>query len=183
MYTTPIRNDYDDSRYRCCYNMHVEKAAYAIAFIGAVFSGIAASYYFLEGNTAYAQGKPTFYLPFLILNMLTLLSLIFLVVFLIAMFVIMPTAYKDGWAKVFHDEGIKFHSEQELLDRIRKTLGVTIAVTTIYTALVAYFYSIIYRAYKFMREQIAHGVPISKHKYIASKSIRRFNIAKTYLFI
>uniref|UniRef100_A0A915CQ51 Uncharacterized protein n=1 Tax=Ditylenchus dipsaci TaxID=166011 RepID=A0A915CQ51_9BILA len=178
MYTTPIRNDFDDSRYKCCCNIHVERAAYYIAFIGAGLSGIAAVSYFSQGNTLfgvsclcnfffhfsilYAQrtNKPKFYLPFLIVNILAIVLLIFSVIYLIAVFVIMPESHKERLARVFQDGSIKFSTEEEFLAEIRMTLVIAIAATALYTALVAYFYYIVYRAYMFMREKIAHEIPL-----------------------
>ena len=80
----PLEDNY--YRSRCCCNAHVERAAYWIAFLGALLTAAWAVLQFLTGNliafilslfiflvywlilAAQKRRQPVFYMPFLILN-------------------------------------------------------------------------------------------------------------------
>jgi len=119
---------YYDPKHRCCCNrMHVEKGAYLIAFVGAVFSAALAVVHFFTLNFVacafclfglivclciiWAQKKrdPGLYLPYLIVNAIGIVVGFMNLIFLIVMIVVLPEFYvhfiQDKYEKAYsHDK-------------------------------------------------------------------------------
>uniref|UniRef100_A0A915DPZ2 Uncharacterized protein n=1 Tax=Ditylenchus dipsaci TaxID=166011 RepID=A0A915DPZ2_9BILA len=153
----------NDSKYRCCCGVHVERAAYAIAFVGAILAAISAIFYFFDGNIGYgvgsllnffiyfsilyAQSKQSsgLYLPFLVLNGLAILLFVGQIVYLIIVYIYMP-----DWQNV-PNQSYEFYSQ------VRLSLALYAIGTTIYTVISAWFWSWVYRAYDYMKVKNAQS--------------------------
>jgi len=151
-------------------NTHVERGAYIIAFIGALLSAIFAVLQLLSGNIPafiiglfsfliywsilYAQRKrsPGLYWPFLFLNGISILLMGMYIVFLIAMLILLP----PFWANERHAEAHPDHRSREaLLAAVRLFTWLQLIYTIIAEIITIFFWSIVYRAYVFMKEELA----------------------------
>ncbi|KAI1714909.1 hypothetical protein DdX_08180 [Ditylenchus destructor] len=168
MASIPVHSIYDEDRYyRCCCNQfHVERGAKIIAFLGAVLSAIFAVLQFLSGNLIlfifglfhfliywsilYAQRKrqPFLYTPFLFINGLSLFFMGLYIIFLIVMLILLPDFWRDRETydpKTRHDTA---------LDAIRIFTWLQLIYAIISEFVTAYFFYVIWRAYKYMKQEL-----------------------------
>uniref|UniRef100_A0A915CUB9 Lysosomal-associated transmembrane protein 4B n=1 Tax=Ditylenchus dipsaci TaxID=166011 RepID=A0A915CUB9_9BILA len=124
MQVSPI---YNDPKYKCCCGTHVEKGAYIIAIVGTVLTGLSLLSNILILNYPAIKRRETWmYLPYLILTGIALVLLALLAIFLIVMAVV--------------------RNEIE-------SAAIIVAVCIVCFSLNLWFYSVIYRAYKYMKDE------------------------------
>ncbi|KAI1706441.1 hypothetical protein Ddc_15285 [Ditylenchus destructor] len=162
---------YNDSKYRCCCCCHVERCAWVIAFIGAALCLLSAIASFITHQ--WAQGvlaiinffvyfsilwaqhkrKAALYLPFLIINGISLVLSVVGLTLLIVIFFWLPGFFtvplRDQWHKDYPD---KPDNEGDLVTGVRIFIGLWIFAVFISTVIGAAFYNVVYRAYRYMKE-------------------------------
>ncbi|KAI1718573.1 hypothetical protein Ddc_09212 [Ditylenchus destructor] len=161
---------YDDSKYQCCC-CHVERFAWFIAFIGAALcllgaigsflthqwpqGAVAIINFFVYFSIIWAQHKRAapLYLPFLIINGISLIISVIGLIFLIVIFFWLPDFWmdpiRDQWRKDYPD---KSYNEGDLVTAVRVFFGIYIFAIFIGTVIGAAFYNAVYRAYQYMKE-------------------------------
>ncbi|KAI1729599.1 hypothetical protein DdX_01849 [Ditylenchus destructor] len=166
----PNNRAVDDSKHRCWCDVHVEKAAYIVAFVGSVLCFLLAVLYFIGGNIGYGIGSllnffvyftiilaqrqrsPNWYLPFLILNGIAVCFYVGYIIAVIFIYLSMPYWYLDPIREDWRRRGY-YYREWEFRQIVRVWLGVYGVGTLVFTAMSALFYSWVWRAYEFMKDQ------------------------------
>jgi hypothetical protein len=156
-------------RYHFC-GMHVEKWAYVIAAIGAILCIIYAVLQFFTGNWILAiigvifaliflsiigaqrKRNPSLYMPFLVVIGIAMFLLVIYIFFLIVMLITMP----DFWVDSDNFWIGKNRYDERRGDRIEATRVFTwlqLIYSIIMLALLVLFWSIIWRAYEYLRDE------------------------------
>uniref|UniRef100_A0A915DQ69 Uncharacterized protein n=1 Tax=Ditylenchus dipsaci TaxID=166011 RepID=A0A915DQ69_9BILA len=169
MQVSPI---YHDPKYKCCCGTHVERGAYIIAIAGSVLAVLSLltniqqlNYPLLSGtiiqialylSIIYAQKRREtwLYLPYLILTAIGLFLLTLFIILLIVMSILMPAS----WINVMQDSdrvgisGTGF-KEQDVQSIMRIATAAIAAIYIVFFSISLWFYSVVYRAYKYMQDE------------------------------
>jgi len=170
MYTSPI---YDDPKYRCWCNVHVERAARIIAIVGSVLAAIGFIFALLAAKWSYGVGEmvhfllylsilyaqkkrePVLYLPYVILAGIGLVAMVLTTGFIAVMFFVRPDFYFDPARQVLRESGYQGDPDRV----IAIFLAVELAILVVYLAVSTFFYSLIFRAWRYMRDEKDVHVP------------------------
>ena len=170
---SPVDND---SKYRCCCGVHVERAAYFIAYVGAILSGISIFYNFLVMNIfgmlngfisiflylsiihAQKRREPWRYMPYLIISGIGLFFSMLFILFLVGAEVFMPEFFEH-----FSEEKMRELFPNWNKDTIQKLIrifvGTYLFIVTLNFVISAWFFSIVYRAYQYLKEEQSSSLP------------------------
>ncbi|KAI1714908.1 hypothetical protein DdX_08179 [Ditylenchus destructor] len=176
---TGVSPIYNDPKYRCCCNTHVERGAYIIAFVGATLCLISTGYHIYRTESVfistsaiqlllylsiiYAQKRrePWLYWPYLILTGLGLFLLACYIILAIVCAIILPGFWVDSMRnQQMAMQGVDKNSEKLWRDAqltveiaIRVSFAIIAVICTIVFSVSIWFYSVVYRAYKYMKDE------------------------------
>jgi len=161
----------DDARYYTICNSHVLTGAKVIGYVGIVLSGLGLLVSLITLNltnlllvlmtlTVYvaiilAQRKrdPGLYVPYLIVNGIGMAFNAIYIAFLAVMLIAMPL-----WWQHELDRDERYHGKS-LANSTRITTAIIFLLMVIVEGLTAWFQSIVYRAYRYMKEEHTNLIP------------------------
>uniref|UniRef100_A0A7E4VKL9 Uncharacterized protein n=1 Tax=Panagrellus redivivus TaxID=6233 RepID=A0A7E4VKL9_PANRE len=167
---------HNSPEYKCCFHkVHFKRAAAGIAILTIILalfsitiSAIAKFWWTIIPAVialvlaclilyAHKSEKQTFYLPYVVFNMVLIVSAICFVILGIVLIIFVPK-----WSQNFvqNVEGVRFSDSQQKIDATRVFMAVSLAILLAFIAIGTWFVYVVYKAFMYMRD-----MHLARHPY------------------